>query len=353
MEIALAQDKDAGRWDEYVIGSPDASPYHLFAWKQAIESSYRQKSYYLMALDHHDRIIGVLPSILITPPFGSATLCSLPYCDRGEALADSEDVVEQLISKAGRLRQQLGARRYEYRSTKSEKPGHGLSASCCNHQKVRMILELPATSELLFSGFKSKLRSQIRKAQKNGLSITIGNQESLVSDFYGVFTINMRDLGSPVHSKQWFESIRRYYADNCIISVVSFDSLPIGAALVLINGNKATVPWASTLRQYNRLAPNMLLYWSLLEYVTDNGCRAFDFGRSSIGEGTYRFKQQWGARPVELDWTTYPQAISKEPSDGAVSKNSTLRKTAEQIWRKLPLPVTIELGSRIRKYITL
>ena len=353
MEIAFAQDKDAGRWDEYVIGSPDASPYHLFAWKQAIESAYKQKGYYLMALDDHDRIIGILPSILVAPPFGSATLCSLPYCDRGEALADSEDVVEQLISKASLLRQELGARCYEYRSTRSAKPDHGLPTACCTHQKVRMILELPATSELLFSGFKSKLRSQIRKAQKNGLTVTIGNQESLVSDFYHVFTINMRDLGSPVHSKQWFESIRRYYADNCIISVISFNSLPIGAALVLVNGDTATVPWASTLRQYNRLAPNMLLYWSLLEYVTDNGCRTFDFGRSSMGEGTYKFKQQWGAKPVELDWMTYPQAVSNEPDDGAVTKNSPLRQAAEQIWRKLPLPVTIELGSRIRKYITL
>jgi len=107
MEFAIAQASDVTRWDEYVNRHAHASPYHLFAWRQAIEHAYHLQSHYLMALDDQNQITGILPVILIRPPLGKPTLCSLPYCDRGEALADSPAIVEQLISKANELRQKL------------------------------------------------------------------------------------------------------------------------------------------------------------------------------------------------------------------------------------------------------
>ena len=123
MEIVIAQESDAKRWDEYVGRHAHASPYHLFAWKQSIEFSYHQQSYYLIALDNQNEIIGILPTILIKPPLGSATLCSLPYCDRGEALADSPAIAERLITKADELRKKIKA------SCEGLKGGHRI-ASC-------------------------------------------------------------------------------------------------------------------------------------------------------------------------------------------------------------------------------
>jgi len=353
MQIAIAKDSDEERWNEYANNRAQASPYHLFAWKQSIESAYGQKSFYLMALDDQDNIVGILPSILIKPPLGYATLCSLPYCDRGEALADSPAIVDKLISEARAICHQLKAHRYEYRSTKLTAYDYNNQSHTTPPRKVRMILELPETSELLLAGFKSKLRSQIKKAEKNGLTFSIGNYESQISDFYDVFAANMRDLGSPTHSRRWFECICRFYGENCIISVVNYNSQPVGAGLILHNGLTATVPWASTLKEYNKLAPNMLLYWSLLEYATNKGCQQFDFGRSSIGEGTFKFKQQWGARPVELDWTTYQDGGGPAVVDDNPGHRGVLRQTAEHIWRKLPLPLSVRLGSSIRKYISL
>jgi predicted N-acyltransferase len=163
----------------------------------------------------------------------------------------------------------------------------------------------------------------------------------------------MRDLGSPTHSSAWFKAISRYYADNCIISIVKHNSTPIAAGLILINGKTATVPWASTLRKYNKLAPNMMLYWSLLQYATDIGCQHFDFGRSSINEGTFKFKKQWGAKPVELDWKVYSNHLDDVAEDSDSHSSSPLRRAAETVWQKLPLPLTIKIGSRLRRYISL
>ena len=115
----------------------------------------------------------------------------------------------------------------------------------------------------------------------------------------------MRNLGSPVHSRKFFESIRKHYAHGMTISLVKMEDKVVGAGLVLLMKKVATIPWASTIPEFNKYAPNMLLYWSILKHVTDNGCSRFDFGRSTYNEGTYKFKQQWGAQPTPLEWLSY------------------------------------------------
>ena len=50
------------------------------------------------------------------------------------------------------------------------------------------------------------------------------------------------------------------------------------------------------------LCPNHLLYWSIIETAIAAGCEVLDFGRSTPNEGTYKFKEQWGAEPLTLHW---------------------------------------------------
>lgn len=349
MLIRIATDSDAKKWDHFVSHHPNSSPYHRFGWKKAIEKSYSHKCFYLIAEDDSNEIVGVLPSVLIKPPIAPGQLCSLPFCDRGEAISEDSEIEQALIDRAQEIAI-TNQVRYEYRS--SLLPGDVQNGVLNDSDKVRMLLSLPDNSEALLSGFKSKLRSQIKKAEKNDLDYEVGRDSKLIEDFYHVFTINMRDLGSPTHSKKWFQQIRHNYQDNMIISIVRYKEQAIGAGIVLFNGEVAAIPWASTLRKYNRLSPNMLLYWSLLQYSSDNGYKIFDFGRSSFGEGTYRFKQQWGAQPLLLNWRTYLKKKA-QPQVALSPVKGNIRSSIETVWSRLPLPMTIQLGSRIRKYISL
>ena len=90
-----------------------------------------------------------------------------------------------------------------------------------------MLLDLPSSAEELWDGFKSKLRSQIRKAEKNGLTFEFANEK--IDDYYSVFSLNMRDLGSPVHSKKWFEEITKQFKDNAKLGLVYYRGKSIGA----------------------------------------------------------------------------------------------------------------------------
>ena len=112
-------------------------------------------------------------------------------------------------------------------------------------------------------------------------------------------------------------------------------------------GDEVEITWASSLRSYNRIAPNMLLYWRFIENAAEHGLRTFNFGRCTPGGGTHRFKQQWGGRDETLWWYHRPSdedASTPNPDDGALS-------LGPKVWRKLPLPVANRVGPRIVRLI--
>lgn len=349
MIIRQASQPDACRWNSYVHQHPQATPYHLFAWGQAVRAAYGFKTYQFLA-EENSNICGIVPLTLFKLPFRRGHLVSQPYCDIGSLLADNPAIEKQLFDKVMTIGQNIKVKTVELRGGAATTAFKTATFPVQDKtDKVRMLLELPGSSEELLQSFKSKLRSQIRKAEKNGLTFQFANSD-LIDEFYLVFRQNMKDLGSPVHSKKWFEQIIKHFGDAAKIGMVYKKDIAIGAGIILRVGNKISIPWASTLREHNHLNPNMLLYWNFLKFAADNGCHTFDFGRSTPGEGTYRFKAQWGAQPKPLTW--HKIYLQGQPLNG-ISDSVNKRALVERAWQKLPLGLANLLGPIIRKYISL
>ena len=346
MNIRVANKSDQKAWDDYVLTHPNGLAYHQFAWKEAVAEAYSFDSRYLLA-ECNGRICGVLPLIVFKRPFTAPIYVSLPYCDLGGCLADDDDIEGQLVVKAKELGVTEGVSGIELRTgPKVAEVEQDVPSS----EKVRMVLELPDSADTLMKGLKSKLRSQVIKPLRDGLTAQFGGCE-LTAEFYQVFTENMRDLGSPVHSRKWIESVVRNYADNVRIGLVFTPDKELAAAgIILLHGDKVSIPWASSLRKYNRINPNMLLYWTFLEFAADNGFRYFDFGRSTPGEGTYKFKEQWGARPEALNWVQLDMNGDEITSSSFPSET---RRRIETCWQRLPLALCNFIGPILRRYISL
>ena len=335
-------------WDDYVNQHPNATPYHLTSWNISIHNAYKHDVHYLIA-KNSNKVSGILPMCHIKRPLVSDVVCASPYCDLGGVLHDNRDVRTALINKAIEFSHELGEVKLVLRERNIEHTAaHDVSGLA--NKKVSMILSLPETSNVLFSSFKSKLRSQIKKAEKNGLIFKFGNQDHHLSAFYTIFTHNMKQLGSPTHSYEWFKQIRNNYTDNFSIGLIYYNDLAVGTGILIRQNNSCFIPWASTITAYNRLAPNMLLYWNMLKLACDYQCDLFDFGRSTYGEGTYKFKKQWGAEPVPLIWSQYDTQGRKTIEN---LKHGSLRKLSERVWRVLPLFAVNRIGPHIRKYISL
>lgn len=336
---------DESSWDAYVHHHPDSTHCHLTGWKHVIENTYGHKSYYLLA-ETRSEIVGLLPLFHIKSPLFENQLVSMPFFDCGGVIGNSQEVREALVQRAIEIGAELRVNSVELRHASPVELGKKTWIRTAQN-KVRMVLKLPPSSEELFKSFKAKLRSQIRRPQKEGMRAVLGSSE-LLHSFYKVFSTNMRDLGSPVHSAKLFREVCKHLDAKVI--VVYYGDLPAAAAIMIIFRDTAQVPWASSLRKYNGLSPNMLLYWRLLEYACNQGFSVFDFGRSTSSEGTYRFKQQWGSEAIPLQWFQWRRSGNH---GSEIGPKSLKYHFAPRSWQLLPLPITLWFGPRLRKYISL
>jgi len=397
MLVKYLNSNEQDSWNSYVCYFAYSNLYHLSGWQRIVENTYGHKTFYLMAINDNPHlvqrntkqetihqtsvvgselngnlIVGTLPLVHLKHFLFGNSLISMPFFDSGGILADNAESEKALLAAAIKLGQKLRVRHIELRQLKplswiQEMNQKNLSFVGCQSyptrsdnrtslftyetksHKVRMLLNLPESSDVLMKSFKAKLRSQIKKPLKEGLHPKVGGLE-LLEDFYKVFSINMRDLGSPVHSKKLMRNVLRKFPEQAKIVMVYRDTQPLASSLIVGFKDTLANPWASALREYSRLSPNMLLYWTMLKYACDNGYRYFDFGRSSPDEGTYKFKKQWGAKPTPLHW--YYISLNGRPIDTRASEKSKI-VSAIRYWQKLPLPVTKILGPRIRKHISL
>jgi FemAB-related protein (PEP-CTERM system-associated) len=346
LETRVINPSEYQAWDRCISAHAKVGVYLTTAWKQAVETSYGHKNFYLGAFEGN-HLAGVLPLVLIKPPVGRGCLVSLPYCDYGGLIAKNEVIATALLDRAvdlaGQMRAVLKIHCAEPTLAVQQRADFVQVSDKC-----RMLLELPQSATTLWDGFKSKLRSQVKRAMNNGLVPQIGGKE-LLQDFYAVFARNMRDLGSPVHSPKWLHAVLVAFGDSAKVGVVYKDAFPAAAGIVLTHGAYATIPWASSLREFDPLGPNMLLYWNFLKYASDSHFKFFDFGRSTPGEGTYAFKRQWGAEPSPLYWFRQGTVGEKKVRQGT---GLPLRSALEWSWKKLPLAVANAVGPPIRKYIS-
>ncbi|MBN1567583.1 MAG: FemAB family PEP-CTERM system-associated protein [Acidobacteria bacterium] len=361
MTVRLMDPIDAGLWDNYVRTHSSPSIYHLTGWLKALEQAYGHKTYYLVCLTKsnqpsvNEQVSAILPLVHMKHVFFGNRLVSVPYCDYGGILSTSESSARSLLIEAARLAERLQCDEIEFRHRENLSifndcsPLNGSFLPVTKSHKVRMVLKLPDSSDTLFGLFKPKLRSQIRRPQKAGLWARIGGLE-LLEHFYQVFSANMRDLGSPVHSRRLIQAIMQHLGDAVHIFIIYQDNVPLSCSMVIGLGNLLANPWSSSLKSYNSLSPNMLLYWKMLEYACDNGFGYFDFGRSTPSEGTYRFKQQWGADAHPLFWQYL--SIGKKSSVSA-DREDAGRSVAVNLWKRLPIPLANLCGPCIRKRISL
>jgi FemAB-related protein (PEP-CTERM system-associated) len=324
-------------WGDYLGSRADATICHEPLWGQIMARVYGKAPIYLTAR-REGRVVGVLQLLAQKSLLFGSYLCSLPYLDASGVLADDESARDALLARTEAIRAEMRCRWAELRQEADL--GAGLPART---DKVRLELALPSRKEDLWESLKAKVRNQVRKAEKAQLTCAAGGGE-LVKPFYEVYLRNMRDLGSPPHSREWFQAIVEGLGRSARLFVVWAGNRPAAASLTLRDRQAMRVPWAGSDWRLSDSCPNMLLYWTMLAEACESGAGRFDFGRSTRDSGTYSFKRQWGAEPVPLYWHYLLPEGEKLPD---LRPDSGKFRLMVAVWKRLPLWLARALGPRI------
>ena len=231
-------------------------------WAEVIKEAYNKEAFILVSTDEETgKVRGLAPACyLACAAFGKNLVC-LPYLDYGGILAndpETEDLLrDRLVSEALTRRAKLEIRSRDplcglpqpkdekvsmilplteedilsddgdwrgvpesfaaglasAEETMLEASGSAtMTATAEPERRVKSIRSQTGaqTADGYWKSLDAKVRNQVRKAEKSGVTVVWGREE-LLGDFYDVFCINMRNLGSPTHARGFFEAVLRHF----------------------------------------------------------------------------------------------------------------------------------------------
>ncbi len=334
LTVRPALPRDLGAWDDFVDSEPTSTFCHLLGWREVMSDVLGHECRYLAAEREDGRLHGVLPLVDVRSRLFGNYLVSMPFLNDGGPIGSPEARL-RLAEAAGKIASSSGADLLEMRC-RVPLNAEGFTRS---DRKVAVHLPLPESVDSLWSEtFRAKLRSQIRRPIKAGMETRFGAEQ--LSAFYEVFSRNMRDLGTPVLPRSFFEKVTSTFPQQVIFGVVYRGDAPVAAGCGFIWHGEFEITWASALREFNREAPNMLLYASMMEHLIGRGVRTFNFGRCTPGGSTHKFKLQWGGADVPLPWAQW----CCSGVDATPNPDRPVFRLATAAWQRIPVSVANRVG---------
>jgi FemAB-related protein (PEP-CTERM system-associated) len=327
-------------WDEFVRGSTEGTPFHLTAWKRAVEESFGHRPHYVMAR-RAGSLEGILPLFEVPGWPRGRRLISVPYGVYGGICAATPEARLALLQAAEALARRRGAQYVELRNLRDQ----GLPLPT-KELYVTFAREISSDDEKNFEAIPRKQRRMIRQGIKHGLRADVGRDT--LDAFYEIYAHSLRNLGSPVFPRALLGAILTAFGEACHILTVRHEGKMVAGVLTLFYEDRVLPYYGGALREAFPYAVNDFMYWELMRYAAKQGCRIFDFGRSRVGTGPYNFKRHWGFEPRPLP---YQYVLVRARSMPDVNPSNPRLRWAIRGWQRMPLGLTKWLGPRLTRYL--
>lgn len=315
------------RWDAFVAARPAGTVFHLAAWSNVMKQAFGHKTHFT-ALVRGGEIAGVLPLVEIKSRLFGHAMISNAFCVAGGPIAVDEEARLALLSEAERLGRASGAAFVELRDAAG---GEGWRTKDDLYAGFEREMDADEAKNLL--QIPRKQRAVVRKAIEGPFRVTTGKH---VGAFFALYARTVRDHGTPVFPKHFFQTILDAFPDNADVLTVWRDDKPLSSVLSYYFRDRVYPYYTGSDLEARNAGTNDLMYWKLMRHAVARGCRIFDFGRSKVETGPYAFKKNWGFEPRPI-----PHQYLLITRDTLPNLNPTNPRYAKliEVWRRLPLPV--------------
>jgi hypothetical protein len=258
-------------------------------------------------------------------------------------LANDASVAEKLFSEAVRIRERVKGGYLLLRGGMqvSGKPDGTI-------QVVHTFVDTGLPPDALLKTINRRARKYVRQAARNGYMFREAGESDL-RDFYASYARNLRKLGTPVISFEMLEATARHLGPLCKLFTVYNSEAVVGGMLCIANGSG----WTSFYSAVDQIARDnwagYLLFWKVLEWMCERGCKVFDLGRSTPDSGVHYFKRKWSNEDVTIDYGYYGPAAKKQSS--RLSEMRSTMTLKQKMWSRLPLRVCNLIGPILRRHL--
>ena len=308
------------------------------AWLLVLEQGRGHVPYCVEAVSD-GQVKGILPLALVASPLFGRFLVSLPHVSSGGICYDDPSTAMALVDKAISLADELDVDFLELRNETV------LAHAQLRHvvtDKVHMRMELPGDERVLWDQLGTKVRNQVRKAQRFSFRGSWGGVE-LLDEFYSLYAHRMRDFGTPVDGKALFEQILVFFPRSAELFVVRQQDEPVAAAMILHGHGLSEMHRSATTTSLRFTGVNTWMHWHALLRAQARGNRQLDLGRPTVGSSVYTFKKRFGATPQ----TAAVQHYLRRGSPDQLRRSGGRFSLRIKLWSFLPVFATRWIGPMV------
>jgi FemAB-related protein (PEP-CTERM system-associated) len=339
--VRAFESQDAERWDRFVLEHPDGTFFHQVAWKRVVERTFDHQAQYVFG-ERDGRIVAVAPVFMVSNWMVGRCLVSSPLASYGGICSEDPEAEKALLEF---LKWQAQEQQVDYFELRNP-VGGTLPGFLPNPRYSSFSMALSKDPEAVLKGLPKDIRYMIRKAEKADLHVRRGPE--LVDEFYKLFAINMRRLGTPVFPRALFANLLEEFGKQIDVLVVYAGSEPVASAVSFLFRDTMHPYYIGSLPLARTLAANNFLWWELIKFAAQSGMNTFDFGRSKKGTGAYAFKKKWNPKITDLDYQVF---LVKRKTAPNFSPANPKFEVATQVWSRLPLWLTNRLGPLVVRWI--
>lgn len=345
IRLAPFMDSMTAEWDRLALNC--GSVFHTTGFRRILLESFGYECAYQAIVDSTGRICGLAPMVIGRNLALRRVAVSLPFVNQVDLCAENKALIQQALAQLPLLRQQLAVDRLQIRLKDQEVDREQWNVSLVNHT---FVLPFWQDEEQTLAQASASCRNHVRKTYRNDW-FAVSFDPSRLADFYQVYVRRMKQLGSPAPALAFFSRFFAYLPDqSTLLTVLDRQSeRVVGGMLLLTSPGDQTLyyPYGANLVEYNHHYLNNFMYWEAVKHGMRSGMKQLDMGRSQADTGTYHFKAQWGAKPIQLKYFELGGEFG-----GKVGKSERERLSGLiELWKLLPRFVTDPLGEQVIQYL--
>ncbi len=336
VSVTVVSDNEFEGWERFVAAA-GGGPMHLAAWYRVLRDTYSVKPLFLQAQRGDGAVVGVLPLYFSRSVITGRHLASL---DGGLFAGDAESTTA-LIAEAKSLRRQFSARYLLLRDAPK-----AMEPDAQRTMMDRRVLDTSVGADALWKSLTHDTRNEVRRGERAGYTAKVNREPQALRRFYDIYARRMHSLGTPVIPFRLFTAMAKHLGPALLLFIVEKAGEVCGGLACVAAGTRATAVYAAVEPRHMRAYANYLMYWRIIEHFAATGMPSLDFGTNATGTSSVSYKSSWPATAEAVAYDVYTDITGFVPRDfrGTAREKSI----AQQIWRKLPLPVANFVGPLVR-----
>ncbi|MEN6337660.1 MAG: GNAT family N-acetyltransferase [Phycisphaerales bacterium] len=328
-------------WDDTVTAVDGWTLFHTAAWARVLGETYQYRPLYFTARDE-GRLLAAVPMMEVDSSLTGRRGVSLPFTDYCSPLVADAACLGNLGEFVLDYGRKAGWKSIEFR-------GEGLADGPASASFYRHTLDLTPGVEQLFANLKDTTRRNVRKAMREGVTVSMHDSLEAVREYYRLHCMTRKKHGVPPQPVEFFDKIHEHIIGRGlgVVALASYNGVHVAGDVFFGLGGKALYKFGASDYAYQQLRPSDLVMWESIQWHAERKYRSLCFGRTEFdNEGLRRFKNQWGTTEQLIHYRKYDLRrdtfITNTPQTGG---------SHHRFFHAMPIPVLRVFGSLLYKHM--